>query len=111
MNRKREAGWLTPTATHLLRTHENLVDLVCKILPVGKVVLEINKFAFMAMDNPNIKRWEYQKGSLHGYGSVEAAVTQKFIRTQSSPKKFPKKRLGKTKSTGRSVCLTRSSPS
>lgn len=75
LNRKREAGWLTPTATHLLRTHENLVDLVCKILPVNKVVLEINKFAFMAMDNPNIQRWEYQKGLLHGYGSVESAVS------------------------------------
>ena len=43
-------------------------------LPIIDVVLELNKFAFMAMDNPGIQRWEYQKGPLHGYGSVEAAV-------------------------------------
>jgi hypothetical protein len=26
------------------------------------VVVELNRFAFMAMDNPNIRRWEYQQG-------------------------------------------------
>lgn len=73
-NRKRPAGWHTPTATQLLRTHENLVNLVCKILPITDVVLEVNKFAFMAMDNPNIQRWEYQNGPLKDKGSVENAV-------------------------------------
>lgn len=74
-NRKRPAGWLTPTANQLLLTHLNVVKKVQKILPVSDVVLELNKFAFMAMDNPNIKRWEYQKGPLHGFGSVEDAVS------------------------------------
>lgn len=56
-NRKRPEGWLTPTATQLLRTHLNLIELVKKILPVSRIAVELNKFAFMAMDNPSIQRW------------------------------------------------------
>ncbi len=73
-NRKRPQGWLTPTANHLLQTHINLIAKIAKFLPITKVVVELNRFAFMAMDNPNIRRWEYQQGSLYGLGSVEDAV-------------------------------------
>lgn len=74
-NRKRPAGWLTPTANHLLVTHLNAVKKVQKILPVTKVVLELNQFSFMAMDNPKVQRWQYQRGPLYGKGSVEEAVS------------------------------------
>ena len=73
-NRKRPEGWLTPTANHLLQTHLNFIAKIEKILPITKVVLEVNKFAFMAMDNPNVKRWQYQRGPLYGKGSVDDAV-------------------------------------
>ena len=73
-NRKRPAGWLTPTANHLLQTHINLIAKVAKFLPITKVVVELNRFAFMAMDNSNIRRWEYQQGPLYGKSSVEDAV-------------------------------------
>lgn len=73
-NRKRPVGWLTPTANHLLLTHINLVQKLKKFLPITDVVLEVNRFAFMAMDNPNIQRWQYQQGPLFGKGSVEEAV-------------------------------------
>lgn len=73
-NRKRSEHWLTPTARHLLDTHLNLVKKLSKFLPISHVVLEINRFAFMAMEDPNIKRWEYQRGPLYQQGSVEEAV-------------------------------------
>lgn len=73
-NRMRPAGWLTPTARQLLETHISMVKQQMKVLPITDIVVEVNKFAFMAMDNPNIKRWAYQKGPLYGYGSVEDAV-------------------------------------
>lgn len=73
-NRKRPAGWLTPTANHLLLTHLNLVKKVQRFLPVTDVVLEVNRFDFMVMDNPHIQRWQYQRGPLYGKGSVEEAV-------------------------------------
>ena len=49
-NRKRPDGWLTPTATHLLRTHVNIVRKVAKFLPVTDVSIEANKFAFMELE-------------------------------------------------------------
>jgi len=73
-NRRRPKGWLTPTAIQLLRTHENLVKKVQKILPVTRVVLELNKFAFMAMDNPGIRSWQYQKGPLYGFNDTREAL-------------------------------------
>ena len=73
-NRVRSVGWLTPTANHLLLTHINLVKKLQKFLPITDVVLEVNRFAFMAMDNPHIQRWQYQRGPLFGKGSVEDAV-------------------------------------
>ena len=73
-NRKRPAGWLTPTANHLLQTHINLVKKLQKFLPITDVVLEVNRFAFMAMENPRIQRWQYQRGQLFGKGNVEDAV-------------------------------------
>ena len=75
-NRIRPAGWLTPTADHLLRTHINMVRKIQKFLPVTDVVLELNKFAFMALDNPGIQKWMYRNGPLKGYDSVEAAVSE-----------------------------------
>ena len=49
----------------------NFVKKVCSIIPVNCVVVELNKFAFMAMDNPNIKKWQYQKGPMHGFTVIQ----------------------------------------
>ena len=73
-HRARPEGWLTPTANQLLETHINMVRKIQKILPITSVVLEANRFAFMAMDDANVKRWEYQRGQLYGKGSIEDAV-------------------------------------
>ena len=73
-NRKRPKGWLTPTANQLLLTHINVVNRIKKFIPISKIVLEINRFAFMKMDNPNIKKWDYQRGPLYKKGSVKDAV-------------------------------------
>ena len=73
-NRTRPAGWLTPTANQLLQSHISVINYAKKILPVSKVVIELNKFAFMQLDNPNIQKWEYQKGPLYQKGGVDNAV-------------------------------------
>ena len=75
-NRTRPEGWLTPTANQLLQTHINLVKKIQKFLPISDVVLEINKFAFMRLDNPNIQKWQYQQGPLYQKASLEEAVSE-----------------------------------
>ena len=76
-NRRRPEGWLTPTASHLLQTHLNLIRKVSQILPINGVVLEINRFDFARMENPGIRNWEYQKGKLFGFRDVYEAVSHR----------------------------------
>ena len=75
-NRIRPEGWLTPTATQLLRTHLNLIQKVEKILPITDVVLEINRFAFMELSDPEQKHFDidFQHGALYGTGGLKNAV-------------------------------------
>lgn len=75
-NRTRPEGWLTPTANQLLQTHINLVKKIQKFLPISDVVLEVNKFAFMQLDNPNIQKWQYQQGPLYQKANLEEAVSE-----------------------------------
>jgi 5-methylcytosine-specific restriction endonuclease McrA len=73
-NRERDVGWLTPTARQLLQTHLNKVEKTSSLLPIQTIAIEINKFAFMALDNPNIKKWDYASGPLYKKGSLEEVV-------------------------------------
>ena len=73
-NRKCPEDWLTPTARHLLNTILKAIDMQCKLVPVKYITVEISKWNFAKMDNPDIKNWEYQKGVLYGHESVEDAV-------------------------------------
>ena len=77
-NRLRPEGWLTPTATQLLRTHVNLFRKLSKILPVTDVAVEINKFVFIQLDNPDMRKRDidFQRGPLYGTDGLEAAVKE-----------------------------------
>ena len=70
-NRKRPSGWLTPTATQLLRTHINLIKKVCEWVPITKVSIEVNQFAFASLEDPSIMGSDYQNGPLKGYLDVD----------------------------------------
>ncbi len=73
-NRKRPKGWVTPTVEHLIRTHINLVHKMQKFLPITDVAMEINRFAFLLLDNPTVAGVDFQNGPLKGYRSVKDAV-------------------------------------
>ena len=77
-NRLCPEGWLTPTATQLLRAHINLFMRLAKILPVTDVAVELNKFTFMQLDNPEMKKREidFCHGPLYETGGLEAAVKE-----------------------------------
>ena len=80
-NRKRhgysnvpDASWITPTANHLVLTTLNHVDQVRKLLPVTDWCLEINKFAFMKMEDGTVIGTDFQNGRMKGYSSVDEYV-------------------------------------
>ena len=68
-NRKRSENWITPTTRQLLQTHLNMVRKICQVLPVTDWTLEINRFAFMKMDDGSIRGLDFQNGRLKGYSS------------------------------------------
>ena len=72
--RKRKKGWLTPTANQLVQTHLSLLRTVCRILPVTDVSLEVNRFAFMEMEDPSVTGLDFQDGPLKGFLDVTPAL-------------------------------------
>lgn len=75
-NRKRMPDWLTPTVNHLVQTHINLIKKIEKYLPITDVAIEVNRFAFMQMENPNISGVNFQNGPLNGFDDVKAAIRE-----------------------------------
>jgi 5-methylcytosine-specific restriction endonuclease McrA len=66
-NRKRPAGWITPTVRQLIQTHVNMVRRIRKFLPVDTWTLEINRFVFMRLDDGSVVGTDFQNGKLRGY--------------------------------------------
>ena len=75
-NRKHMPDWLTPTVNHLVQTHINLIKKIEKYLPITDVAIEVNRFAFMQMENPNINGLDFQNGPLKGFDDVKAAIRE-----------------------------------
>ena len=75
-NRRRPKGWLTPTMETKVRTHENenVIDKVCSILPVSRIVIETASFDIQKIKDPGIGGEEYQQGEQLGYENVKAYV-------------------------------------
>ena len=66
-NRRRPEGWITPTVRQLVQTHVNMVRRIRKFLPVDTWTLEINRFAFMKLDDGSVVGTDFQNGKLRGY--------------------------------------------
>lgn len=73
-NRKRTPDWLTPTVNHLVQTHINLIKKISKYIPITDAAIEVNRFAFMHMENPETSGVNFQNGPLKGFNDVKEAV-------------------------------------
>ena len=73
-NRSRPAGWLTPSARQLVQTHVNMVHRIRAFLPVDTWTLEINRFAFMQLDDGSVRGVDFKNGKLRGYRDVKDYV-------------------------------------
>ena len=75
-NRKRYPDWLTPTVNHLVQTHLNVIKKISRYLPITDIAIEVNRFAFMQMENPDISGVDFQNGPLKGFDDVKAAIRE-----------------------------------
>ena len=73
-NRRRSDGWLTPTMEAKIRAHVNVIDDVCSIIPVSKIVIETASFDIQKIKDDDIEGRQYQEGEQMGYANVKAYV-------------------------------------
>ena len=73
-NRRRPDGWLTPTMETKIRAHANVIDDICSILPISKIVVETASFDIQKIKNEDIEGKQYQEGEQLGYANVKAYV-------------------------------------
>ena len=73
-NRKRPDGWLTPTMETKLRSHVNVVNDICSILPVSRIIVETASFDIQKIKDEDIEGKRYQEGEQLGYANVKAYV-------------------------------------
>ena len=73
-NRARGRGWLPPSVRQRIECHIHVIESVCKILPIFRVVLEIAAFDIQKIENPDIHGAEYQNGPLKGFENVREYV-------------------------------------
>ncbi|MGN0241320.1 MAG: RRXRR domain-containing protein, partial [Candidatus Weimeria sp.] len=74
-NRRRPTGWITPTVRQLIQTHMSLIRKVSKLLPVADISIQVDKFAFMILDNGMIWGSDFCNGRMKGYKSVKDYVS------------------------------------
>lgn len=70
LNRRKHDGWLAPSVQWKLDAHIRLVNLIGKILPVAKVVIEIAPFDNNKIVNPDVEGKKYQEGPQKGFWDV-----------------------------------------
>ena len=72
--RSKHKGWLAPSVENKIQTHTKVVDEVCKILPVTKIVIETASFDIQKIKNPEISGKQYQQGPQLDFWNVREYV-------------------------------------
>ncbi len=73
-NRRKPEGWLPPSILHKLEAHLRLVEMIKKILPITKVVVEVASFDTQKIKNPDIEGKAYQEGEQQGFWNLREYV-------------------------------------
>jgi len=67
LNRKKPAGWLSPSIKHKYESHRRIIEKIEKILPVRDIVIEVANFDIQKIKNPEISGDGYQRGEQKGF--------------------------------------------
>lgn len=70
----RKKGRLAPSIKSKVDSHLREKKFVESILPVSRWKVEIASFDIHKISNPDVKRWDYQKGNQKGFYNVKAYV-------------------------------------
>ncbi len=73
-NRTRPDGWLAPSIRTKVDTHLKVVEDVCKVLPITKIIVETASFDIQKIKNPDISGTDYQHGELLNFWNIREYV-------------------------------------
>lgn len=76
-NRTRPDGWLAPSLRHRVEGTLTWVGRLRRLVPVTGITVEVARFDFQKMENPEISGVQYQQGTLGGY-EVREYLLQKW---------------------------------
>lgn len=72
--KSKRPGWVAPSVQYRIDAHIRVIDNVCSILPISRIVVEVAQFDTQKIKNPNISGKEYQEGSQLGFWNVREYV-------------------------------------
>lgn len=60
--KSKRLGWIAPSVKYKVDAHIRVVENVCSILPISRIVIEVAQFDTQKIKNPEISGKEYQEG-------------------------------------------------
>ena len=72
--KSKRPGWTAPSVKYKIDAHIRVIDNVCSILPIFRIVIEVAQFDTQKIKNPNISGKEYQEGDQLGFWNVREYV-------------------------------------
>jgi hypothetical protein len=72
--KSKRPGWVAPSVKYKVDAHIRVIDNVCSILPISRIVIEVAQFDTQKINNPNISGKEYQEGDQLGFWNVREYV-------------------------------------
>lgn len=70
----KKKGWVSPSINQKIDTHLTVINKVCKILPIARIIVEVASFDIQKIKNPDIKGIEYQQGEQLDFWNVREYV-------------------------------------
>lgn len=70
----KKEGWLAPSIRVKIHAHEKAIEMVYKLLPVKRIIVEFASFDIQKIKNPDVSGSEYQKGDQLGFWNVREYV-------------------------------------
>ena len=72
--KNKRPGWIAPSVRYKVDAHIRVIDNVCSILPISRIVIKVAQFDTQKINNPNISGKEYQEGNKLGFWNVREYV-------------------------------------
>ena len=72
--RSKHKGWLAPSVGNRIQAHISRIEVVCRVLPITKIVIETASFDIQKIKNPEVEGTDYQQGDQLGFWNVREYV-------------------------------------